>query len=157
MDSINRCVLYSVLRIAADEGIFFDPEDPRKPMPIVTQHLAELINQCPVAKINYNLKFNGKEDSKRLFISQPGFHQIIKEYYKKFINPPPGPTPTLPAWENITPLPTDLLPAFNNLPKSAQKERTRKQKQRKQRKQTQKQKQRKQRKQTQKQKQIKRK
>ena len=137
MDTINKCVLYSVLRIAADEGIFFDPEDPRKPMPIVTQHLAELINQCPVAKINYNLKFNGKEDNKRLFISQPGFQQIIKEYYKKFINPPSGPKPTLPAWENITPVPMDLLPVFNNLPKSAQKGRTRKQ--RKQRKQTRKQ------------------
>jgi len=137
MDIVNRCVLYSVLRIAADKGMFFDPEDPRKPMPIVTYHLAELINQCPVAEINYNVKFNGNEDNKTLFMIQPGFQQIVKEYKEKFILSTPGPKPTLPAWENITPLPTDLLPAFNNLPSSPQKERTRKQ--RKQRKQTRKQ------------------
>jgi hypothetical protein len=142
MDIVNRCVLYSVLRIAADKGMFFDPEDPRKPMPIVTYHLAELINQCPVAEINYNVKFNGNEDNKTLFMIQPGFQQIVKEYKEKFILSTPGPKPTLPAWENITPLPTDLLPAFNNLPSSPQKERTRKsRKQRKNRKQTRKQRQ----------------
>lgn len=142
MDIVNRCVLYSVLRIAADKGMFFDPEDPRKPMPIVTYHLAELINQCPVAEINYNLKFNGNEDNKKLFMVQRGFKEIVKEYKEKFILSTPGPKPTLPAWENITPLPTDLLPAFNNLPSSPQKERTRKsRKQRKNRKQTRKQRQ----------------
>jgi len=139
MDSINRCVLYSVLRIAADKGMFFDPEDPRKPMPIVTYHLAELINQCPIAEINYNLKFNGNEDNKILFMIQPGFQQIVKEYKEKFILSTPGPKPTLPAWENITPLPADLLPVFNNLPSSPQKRKTRKQ--RKNRKQTRKQRQ----------------
>ena len=139
MDSINRCVLYSVLRIAADKGMFFDPEDPRKPMPIVTYHLAELINQCPIAEINYNLKFNGNEDNKILFMIQPGFQQIVKEYKEKFILSTPGPKPTLPAWENITPLPADLLPVFNNLPSSSQKRKTRKQ--RKNRKQTRKQRQ----------------
>jgi hypothetical protein len=139
MDIVNRCVLYSVLRIAADKGKFFDLDDPRKPMPIVTYHLAELIKQCPVAEINYNLKFNGNEDNKILFMIQPGFHQIVEEYKKKFILSKPGNKPTLPAWENITPLPADLLPAFNNLPSSPQKRKTRKQ--RKNRKQTRKQRQ----------------
>ena len=140
MDSINKCVLYSVLRIAADEGIFFDPEDPRQPMPIVTQHLSELLKQCPSAKVNYNSKFNGKEDNKRIFIGMPGAQQIIGKYYSTYISTPSGPKPTLPAWENLTPLPTNLLPTFNNLPNPAQKRRQTR-KQRKQRKQTRKQKQ----------------
>ena len=147
--NLDPCVYYALIRIAVDEGAFFDPEDPREPMPIVKQHFAELKEKCPLAEHLYNIKLKNNEANKiKLLLASKKkpdelsqAQEIIRQYYNTFISPPPGPMPTLAKWEELTPLPNDVSSPFMNLLYSEDKGHSRTRKQRKQRKQTRKQKQ----------------
>ena len=147
--NLDPCVYYALIRIAVDEGAFFDPEDPREPMPIVKQHFAELKEKCPLAEHLYNIKLKNNEANKiKLLLASKKkpdelsqAQEIIRQYYNTFISPPPGPMPTLAKWEELTPLPDDVSSPFMHLLYSEDKGHSRTRKQRKQRKQTRKQKQ----------------
>ena len=150
--NLDPCVYYALIRIAVDEGAFFDPEDPREPMPIVKQHFAELKEKCPLAEHFYDIKLKNNEANKikLLLASKKNIknkdelsqaQEIIRQYYNTFISPPPGPMPTLAKWEELTPLPDDVSSPFMHLLYSEDKGHSRTRKQRKQRKQTRKQKQ----------------
>ena len=143
---LSPCIYYAIIRIAVDEGAFYNPDDPREPMPIVKKHLAEFVQKCPYAEIDYNIKLKNNEDNKRKLISAKAAQDILRKYYNTFISGPVGDKPTLTEWEELTPLP-DELSSFMRLFNSEDKERSRSRK-RKNRKQTRKQ---------QKQKQVKRK
>ena len=147
--NLDPCVYYALIRIAVDEGAFFDPEDPREPMPIVKQHFAELKEKCPLAEHFYDIKLKNNEANKiKLLLASKKkpdelsqAQEIIRQYYNTFISPPPGPMPTLAKWEELTPLPVDVSSPFMDLLYSEDKGHSRTRKQRKQRKQTRKQKQ----------------
>ena len=142
--NLDPCVYYALIRIAVDEGAFFDPEDPREPMPIVKQHFAEFKEKCPLAEHFYDIKLKNNEANKIKLIAPKKSNElsqaqeIIRKYYNTFISPPPGPMPTLAKWEELTPLP-DELSSFMHLFNSEDKKRSRSRKQRKNRKQSRKQ------------------
>jgi hypothetical protein len=135
---LSPCIYYAIIRIAVDEGAFYDPEDPSQPMPIVKKHLAEFIQKCPYAELDYNIKLKDNEENKRKLISMKAAQDILRRYYNTFISGPAGDKPTLAEWEKLSPLP-DELSSFMRLFNSEDKERSRSRKQRKNRKQTRKQ------------------
>jgi hypothetical protein len=138
---LSPCIYYALIRIAVDEGAFYDPEDPSQPMPIVKKHFAEFIQKCPYAEIDYNIKLKDNEENKRKLISTKAAQDILGKYYNTFISGPSGDKPTLAKWEELTPLPDELSSPFMHLFNSEDKGHSRTRKQRKQRKQTRKQKQ----------------
>jgi len=135
---LSPCIYYALIRIAVDEGAFYDPEDPSQPMPIVKKHFAEFIQKCPYAEIDYNIKLKDNEENKRKLISTKAAQDILGKYYNTFISGPSGDKPTLAKWEELTPLP-DELSSFMRLFNSEDKKRSRSRKQRKNRKQSRKQ------------------
>ena len=135
---LSPCIYYALIRIAVDEGALYDPEDPSQPMPIVKKHLAEFIQKCPYAEIDYNIKLKDNEENKRKLISAKAAQDILGKYYNTFISGPAGDKPTLAEWEELTPLP-DELSSFMHLFNSENKKRSRSRKQRKNRKQSRKQ------------------
>ena len=136
---LSPCINYALIRIAVDEGAFYDPEDPSQPMPIVKKHLAEFIQQCPYAEIDYNIKLKDNEENKRKLISTKAAKDILGKYYNTFISGPAGDKPTLAEWEELSPLPHEISSPFMRLFNSEDKKRSRSQKQRKNRKQSRKQ------------------
>jgi len=144
---LDPCVYYALIRIAVDEGAFYDPDDPREPMPIVKKHFAELKEKCPLAEHFYDLKLKNNEANKIKLIAPKNPNElsdaqkIIRNYYNTFISRPPESRPTLAKWEELTPLPDELSSPFMHLFNSEDKGHSRTRKQRKQRKQTRKQKQ----------------
>ena len=102
---LSPCIYYALIRIAVDEGALYDPEDPSQPMPIVKKHLAEFIQKCPYAEIDYNIKLKDNEENKRKLISTKAAKDILGKYYNTFISGPAGDKPTLAEWEELSPLP----------------------------------------------------
>ena len=82
--NLDPCVYYALIRIAVDEGAFFDPEDPREPMPIVKQHFAELKEKCPLAEHLYDRKLKNNEANKiKLLLASKKKPDELSEAQKK--------------------------------------------------------------------------
>ena len=134
--TVNYCIMYSILRIINEENIFYDKENPGKPMPIVTKHLDDLVKLCPKAPTDYIIKFEGKDDNKRKFLQLDAVKDVIRNYYEKYIVGS-ATMPPLPSWESLAPLDVPPSPLNNILSKRKNRKQTRKQ--RKSRKETRKQ------------------
>ena len=134
--TINYCIMYSILRIINEENIFYDKDNPGKPTPIVMKHLDDLVKLCPNAPIDYIIKFEGKDDNKRIFLQKKSVKDVIRNYYEKYIVGR-STMPPLPPWETLASLDVPPSPLNNILSKRKNRKQTRKQ--RKSRKETRKQ------------------
>ena len=135
------CVIYTVLKICEQDGIFNDPET-LQPIPNILDKLIKNINhyanKCPLIVSNYELIFRNDRAKRDDYRSKKIPIHIITEFHKKYItdlsNPPPVP-------EYIYSTPEELS-ALNTLLKQGNaRSRTFRRKNRKQRKQSRKQKQ----------------
>jgi hypothetical protein len=149
MSNIKACILYSVLRIMADEKVLVNP-DTLETLPIITKHLMESSQACPDVMYKHEFHFSGPdaEAKKVAFMKQPIFKDktltpfdIMEKYIDKFLRDPPSPFPSLPKWEALVPENPMSSAAMEALFNSEKKERKRTRKQQKSRKQTRKQKQ----------------
>ena len=151
MSNLKPCIIYSVLRIMADEKVFVD-YDTLETLPIITKHLMESSQNCPDVIYKHESFFSGPdaEAKKVAFMQKPLFKDktvtpfdIMQKYIDTYLRDKPGPMPSLPKWEDSIPEIPMSSEAMDALYYSEKKERkrTRKRKQQKSRKQTRKQKQ----------------
>ena len=140
MSNPKACILYSLIRILADEKVFVD-YDTLQPLPIITQHLMETSNACPDVVMKHELHFSGpdSEAKKVAFMSKPMIRNAMQNYIDMFLRDKPGPMPSLPKWEDSIPEIPMSSEAMDALYYSEKKERKRTRKQQKSRKQTRKQ------------------
>ena len=149
MSNLKPCIIYSVLRIMADEKVFVD-YDTLETLPIITKHLMESSQACPDVMYKHEFHFSGpdKEAKKVAFMTKPIFKDkpltpfdIMQKYIDTFLRDKPGPMPSLPEWEALIPENPMSSAAIDAIYNSEKKERKRTRKQQKSRKQTRKQKQ----------------
>ena len=149
MSNLRPCIMYSVLRIMADEKVFVD-YDTLETLPIITKHLMESSQACPDVMYKHEFHFSGPdaEAKKVAFMKQPLFKDetltpfdIMQNYIDKFLRDKPSPMPSLPEWEELVPENPMSSAALDAIYNSEKKERKRTRKQQKSRKQTRKQKQ----------------
>jgi len=149
MSNIKACILYSVLRIMADEKVLVD-QDTLETLPIITKHLMESSQACPDVIYKHEFHFSGpdKEAKKVAFMTKPIFKDkpltpfdIMQKYIDTFLRYKPSNMPSPPKWEPLVPENPMSSAAMEALFNSEKKERTRTRKQQKSRKQTRKQKQ----------------
>ena len=147
MSNLRPCIMYSILRIMADEKVFVD-YDTLETLPIITKHLLESFQACPDVMYKHEYYFSGPnaEAKKVAFLKQPLFKDkpitpfdIMQNYIDTYLRDKPGPMPSLPKWEELIPENPMSSAAIDAIYNSEKKERSRKS--RKQRKQTRKQKQ----------------
>lgn len=149
MSNLKPCIIYSVLRIMADEKVFVD-YDTLETLPIITKHLMESSQNCPDVIYKHESFFSGPdaEAKKVAFMQKPLFKDktvtpfdIMQKYIDTYLRDKPGPKPSLPEWEALIPENPMSSAAMEALFNSEKKERKRTRKQQKSRKQTRKQKQ----------------
>jgi len=149
MSNLKPCIIYSVLRIMADEKVFVD-YDTLETLPIITKHLMESSQNCPDVVYKHEFHFSGPdaEAKKVAFMTKPIFKDkpltpfdIMQKYIDTYLRDKPGPKPSLPEWEALIPENPMSSAAMDALYNSEKKERKRTRKQQKSRKQTRKQKQ----------------
>jgi len=149
MSNLKPCIIYSVLRIMADEKVFVD-YDTLETLPIITKHLMESSQNCPDVIYKHESFFSGPdaEAKKVAFMQKPLFKDktvtpfdIMQKYIDTYLRDKPGPMPSLPKWEDSIPEIPMSSEAMDALYYSEKKERKRTRKQQKSRKQTRKQKQ----------------
>ena len=149
MSNLRPCIMYSVLRIMADEKVFVD-YDTLETLPIITKHLMESSQACPDVIYKHESFFSGpdKEAKKVAFMTKPIFKDkpltpfdIMQKYIDTFLRYKPSNMPSPPKWDPLVPENPMSLAAMEVLFNSEKKERKRTRKQHKSRKQTRKQKQ----------------
>jgi len=132
----DECLVYTMLRIIAEEKIYINFET-LKPFPVITEHLRILADSCgPLANYDYEKRFTGPkgEANKLKFMSHPRMTVALQNYTDRFLKVRPSIMPQPPAWVDLSPGPNSELNALFQ-------ERSRSRKQRKERKQTRKQRQ----------------
>jgi hypothetical protein len=147
MSNLKPCIIYSILRIMADEKVFVD-YDTLETLPIITKHLMESSQACPDVMYKHEFHFSGPdaEAKKVAFMQKPLFKDktirpfdIMQTYIDTYLRDKPGPKPSLPEWEALIPENPMSSAALEALYNSEKKDRKRTRKQQKSRKQTRKQ------------------
>lgn len=132
----DECLVYTMVRILAEEKIFIDL-DTMEPLPVIKEHLNILSNTCgPLANYDYELRFSGPQaEAKKLkFMSHPRMKLALQNYVDRYLKDrPAGPMLPPPAWIDLSPGSNSVLNTiFNQRSRSRQRkqrQQTRKQKQ----------------------------
>lgn len=124
----NSCLLYSLIRFIADKNEYIN-YNTLEPLPILTQHLMALSQECPNIMHRHEVFFAGEDGAARKakFLSNPRVVTALQTYTDNFLTDKPGPMLPPPEWVDLSPGPNSELNALY-------KERSRSRKSRKSRK-----------------------